>query len=196
MKTKSSRLFVSVAALMAGSTLLCYAPPAVIVSRVLSPYITSINAQAQGAITGVDPLPDNSGTGIKLASLQHSLTLPFDAASGQATGQRRHGPLTIVKQLDANTPKFYRALANNETLTQVVIRFFGTPTNSAVTNIFTYTLTNAKVVAVRNWQPNANDPAAAPYVQPEEVSFIYQQISWRDELTGVEFQDSFSTSQQ
>ncbi|MSU57941.1 MAG: type VI secretion system tube protein Hcp [Pedosphaera sp.] len=196
MKMKSSRLFVLVAALMAGSALRCYAPspPVVIVARVLSPYITSINAQVQGAFTGVDTLPDGSGTGIRLASLQHGLTLPFDAASGLTTGQRKHGPLTLVKQLDSNTPKFYRALANNEILTQVVIRFYGTPTNGVTTNIFTYTLNNAKVVAIRNWQPNANDPAAAPYVQPEEVSFTYQSINWRDELTSLEFQDTYSTS--
>ena len=198
MKMKSSRLLALTTALVAGFAVTCYAPPQPnpIVSRVLSPYITVANAVQQGAITGLDVLPNKSGNGIKLASLQHGVTLPIDPASGLPTGQRKHSVLTVVKQLDSTTPKFYRALVNNENLTQVVIRFYGTTADSTVTNFFTYTLSNARVTAIRNWQPNANDPAAAPYVQPEEISFSYQSITWRDELNAVETQDSWNSQAQ
>ena len=193
MKMKPIRLFVTVVALLLSATMQCFAPNNTVTSRVLSPYITAMSAQSQGAITGLDSLPAGSGTGIKLASVQHGVTVPFDPSSGTATGNPKHSLFTIVKQLDSNTPKFYKALVNNENISQMVIRFYGTTSLGGNVAIFTYTLTNVRITAIRNWQPNANDPAATPYAHPEEVSFSYGSITWRDELNGAEFTTTANT---
>ena len=195
MKMKRIPFFITVAALFLGATMVCYAPPVTVTSRVLTPYITTLTAATQGAINGTDALPGGGNPGIKLASIQHNVSVPLDS-TGQAVGNRKHGLFTVVKQLDANTPKLYKALVNNENITTMVVRFYGTLSTSGgnTVPIFTYTLTNARVAAIRNWQPNANDPAAAPYVHPEEVSFAYQSITWHDDVTGVESTDSLNVT--
>jgi type VI secretion system Hcp family effector len=81
-------------------------------------------------------------------------------------------------------------MVNSENI-QLTIRYYGKNSNGSVSNTFTYLLTNAKVAAIRNWQPNANDPAATPYAHPEEVSFVYNTITWRDETSGIEFQKTW-----
>jgi type VI secretion system secreted protein Hcp len=192
MKMHRTSLWTAVGLMMTLSGLRAFAPPTpTVIAPVLAPYITVMNAAVQGSIVGTDPLPSGGGTGIKLASLQHGLTRPFDPATGLITGSRRHSPMVVVKQIDANTPKHYFSLVNNEVLSQIVIRFYGYVATNSVTNIFSYTLSNAKVVSIRNWQPNANDPAAAPYVHPEEISFVYEGITWKSDLDATTTSDTW-----
>ena len=45
-------------------------------------------------------------------------------------------------------------------------------------------LTDANIVGIRLWQPNSNDPAAAAYAHPEEVSFVYDTLDITHEPGG------------
>ena len=54
----------------------------------------------------------------KLAGLSFSyeVSSPRDASTGQATGKRRHGPVTFTKAWGAATPQLFEALVTNEVL--------------------------------------------------------------------------------
>jgi type VI secretion system Hcp family effector len=49
------------------------------------------------------------GTQIAVYALTQELKIPFDATSGQRSGQRQHSPVTIIKELDKSSPLFFNA---------------------------------------------------------------------------------------
>src|SRR5258708_20756350 len=52
-----------------------------------------------------------------------SIVSPRDPQSKMETGRRQHKPIVIVKEIDADSAKYMKALTSNESLTQVVIEF-------------------------------------------------------------------------
>jgi type VI secretion system Hcp family effector len=50
-------------------------------------------------------------------------TAPRDQATGQSSGKRMHGTVTIMKEIDATSPLLMRAASTNELLTTVDIEF-------------------------------------------------------------------------
>jgi len=133
--------------------------------------------------------PGSDGT-ICVQSLGYGLILPTDAGSGLPTGQRQHRPLKVVKLVDAATPFIFSALTQNRTC-DVVIQFFKRdPAGSgAEIHFFTITLQNAKITSI-----NASvipGPQITPFV--ETITFTYQNIILKDEITGAETNDSWET---
>jgi type VI secretion system secreted protein Hcp len=70
------------------------------------------------------------------------------AATGLATGRRSHGVITIVREVDAASPKFAQALATNEVLKQVVITFHTSGAGSGK-DAQQIELTNATITGIR-----------------------------------------------
>ena len=122
----------------------------------------AIVAQKQGSINTT------------LTGFAHEIVSPRDLASGQATGNRQHKPITITKELDAATPKLLQALVTNETLTSVLI---GLLRNGQ--QVATVKLTNAGIA----------DYAA--HGDTETWQFTYQKIVWTWVDGGITAQDDW-----
>jgi type VI secretion system secreted protein Hcp len=140
-----------------------------------------------GPITG-----DAKNGSVIVLGFEHEVVSPRDAASGLPTGRRQHKPVRIVKAIDKATPLLYRAIARNETLPTVVLRFFKTSSQGKV-QYYTVTLTDASVAGIRQWKPNTRDASADRAGDLEEVSFIYRSITWTFEDGGLEETDNWST---
>src|SRR5215208_1860170 len=130
----------------------------------------SVTGSKQGVITG-----SGKGGRIDISDVTHDIVSPRDAASGLPTGKRQHKPFTIVKLIDKSSPALLNALFSNENLPSVKVSF----TDGTSNVLALVELTNAFVVE-RSQQGRT-----------EEVSFVYQKITWTWVEGGITAQDDW-----
>jgi type VI secretion system secreted protein Hcp len=114
---------------------------------------------------------------ILVHEVTHQVVQPVDTATGLPSGKRQHKPFVITKSVDKSTPLFFQALVQNETLRSVEIFFWRPDQQGREVNYFKVTLTNAIITSSAMKLPSTLDPTAS---QPlaEEISFVYQKITW------------------
>jgi type VI secretion system secreted protein Hcp len=142
----------------------------------LNAYLT-VKGQKQGDIKGsvVQKGRENS---IMVIAVSHEVVSPRDAASGLPTGKRQHKPFVITKEVDRASPQLYTALANNENLTRVELRFWMPSGTGAEIQYFTVRLTNANIASIRSVMLNNKVPENMQMRYREEIAFTYQKIEW------------------
>jgi type VI secretion system secreted protein Hcp len=119
-------------------------------------------------------------------SLEHSITIPRDAQSGQPSGARLHQPIQVTSYIDKSTPLMNQALVTGESL-EVIIKFFRLDSEGMPENYYTILLEEATVVDAQVWAP-ASDPERRQLVQ---YSFSYSTIAWTHETAGTEGSDDW-----
>ncbi|HKN20483.1 MAG TPA: type VI secretion system tube protein TssD [Terracidiphilus sp.] len=89
--------------------------------------------------------------------------------TGMSTGRRTHSTITVVREVDAASPKFATALVNNETMRTVTITFQGGSRGEKTAQRIV--LTNATILSVRKAGGDK-----------EQITFDYQKIevTWTD----------------
>lgn len=117
-----------------------------------------VTGAKQGAFKG------GAREGIRVIEVIHSVTSPRDPQSGLASrsGKRQWKPITIVKEIDAASPKLFRALQTNELL-QVEVEF-----NPAGKAPKTVNLSDARILKIRKARQGAREV--------EQIDFVYQKI--------------------
>ena len=91
-----------------------------------------------------------------------------------------HRPFTVRKPLDAMSPGLAAALADGKALGMVTVEHWRMPpTGGQEENYYTVYLGNAKVVGVKQSMPYTKMEATSQLAEYEEVSFSYENISWR-----------------
>ena len=173
---------------------------------ILSPVINSLES-VQGStcspstafikqmvITGIrgESLLPGFEDAIEVFGFCHEITTPVDAASGLPTEKRQHKPLIVVKRIDKSTPLLQKALVNNEQLDEMTLSFFRIdPGTGGFQQYYTITLSEARVVSVKAISQDLSNNSDT-YPTMEEVSFVYQKITWTYEPDGVEHADSWA----
>jgi type VI secretion system secreted protein Hcp len=99
---------------------------------------------------------------------------PRDAASGQASGKRQHGPVVVTKLVGTGSPQIFQALTTNEVLKSVVVVLPGEGGTA-----YTVKLRNAFVSEIKQYTDVVNGLA----VVLEDVSFTFQRIEVEDPAT-------------
>ena len=80
---------------------------------------------------------------LSIVSVSHDQKM----ASGMSTGRRMHGDITIKREVDQASPKFFQAMSTNEVLSDVTIVFANSATpGKAVRSI---TLSDAAIISDR-----------------------------------------------
>ena len=124
-------------------------------------------------------------------ALNHEVYIPHDPQTGHATGKRVHKALTVTKVFDKSSPKLYKALRTGEHMTEVTLKFYRITDQGKEEHYFTIKLTEAIVVSIQPWVPNALDLSRDKFTHMEDVSFTFQKISWRWEPDGIEDEDDW-----
>jgi type VI secretion system secreted protein Hcp len=151
----------------------------------------------QGEIKGSVTQKGREGKILVLAC-DHEVVSPRDAASGLATGRRQHKPFTITKELDQSSPLLYRALVNNETITEWELQFW-TPQIKASTGAgaevqhYTVRLSGVHISGIHFSQHDTRNPDFAKYAESESVSFTYTHIEWLWVKGGISSSDDWSS---
>ncbi len=111
--------------------------PAIPAMAAFDTYMT-INGTKQGQFKG-----ERMSEKIALTSVSHDSAM----ATRMATGKRQHGSITITREVDAASPKFFQALSTNEVLRDVTI-VFAAP-RAGARKVQTIDLKNATIVSDR-----------------------------------------------
>lgn len=151
-----------------------------------------MKGQKAGQIKGSTTQKGREGL-IMVFAYTHGIDSPRDTASGRPTGKRKHGALTITKEIDKASPLIYSALVNNETITEFDLRFWrpSSKGTGAEEQFYTIKLTNASISAVDQYVLDTKDPANMKYPPMEKVSFTYQKITWTYEDGGITAEDDW-----
>ncbi len=135
---------------------------------------------------------DRAGT-IECSSFSYGVTTPRDPASGALTGRRQHHPIRIHKRIDKSTPLLIKALCMNEPVTEGVFRFFRpSPGGSgAEEHFYTIEIANGYVASIKQLSEDAIMAGEKAPPMMEEVSFVFQDITWTYEIGGATHKDSW-----
>jgi type VI secretion system secreted protein Hcp len=136
-----------------------------------------LKGQVQGDIKGGVTQKGREGK-IAVMAFDHEIMVVRDAVSGLTAGKRVHKPFVITKGIDKSSPLLYKALVTNEYLIVWELQCFAARSNGSQVNNYNVTLTNAKIVDIKSEMLNNNIPENAKMPMMEEVSFIYEKISW------------------
>lgn len=162
-------------------------------SAALNAYLV-IEGETQGPIAGGAEAGREDS--IQLFGWSHEVVSPRDAASGLPTGKRQHKPFTITKAVDKATPLIMNALTQNENLTTVRIDFYRQARGGADVLWYSIELSNAAIAGVgARGGRNIHDLKQKPLAHNrnlEEVSFVYERITWTYHEGGVTAEDDWS----
>ena len=135
---------------------------------------------------------ERDGT-IECASFTYGLVTPRETATGALTGRRQHTPVSIHKRIDKSTPLLIKALCQNEPVTSARFNFYrpAVDGSGAEEHYYTVLLENGYVSAVKQVSEDAVMAGEAAPPMMEEVSFVFQDISWTYEIGGATHFDSW-----
>jgi type VI secretion system Hcp family effector len=131
---------------------------------------------------------------ISVLALEWGIYVPADALSGQVTGNRRLGPLTITKHIDGASPLLAQSITNPVAL-ECTFSFYrpgdiggeGDPEP-----FYTMVLDGAKVTSVTIKSPNILEPENDIRPAYEHVSFSYNSITIDHEACSTSFIDNWT----
>ncbi len=121
---------------------------------------------------------------IEVVNVDYSLDVPRDAATGMASGRRRHSPMTFTFRLSSLTPSFFSALIANELLKLEYVTESPAQRGAAAVPASTHriTLHNARISSYKLLDQNGDADRGDPLVK---VSFAFQQIDYQSTSNGV-----------
>ena len=112
-------------------------------------------------------------------AVDHELIVPFDPATGAATGVRQHKPLTVLKVIDKATPGLHKALTTGQNLRTAVLDFYRIdPATRQEVKYYTITLREVRIVGMKTMMPTSFLPENESYRHMEEVRMVYGSIEW------------------
>ncbi len=164
-----------------------------------TPAYMTIEGEKQGPITAGAFTEDSVGNiwqeehteELLVNGFSHVIHIPTDPQSGQPSGQRVHGPLTITKIYDKSSPLLYNALTSGEKLTKCEVKWYRTSAQGAQEHYFTHKLTDAIIVSIEARMPNCQDPGMAQFTHLEDISFSYRKIEWEHVVCGTSGDDDW-----
>jgi type VI secretion system secreted protein Hcp len=134
---------------------------------------------------------EREGT-IECASFKYGLITPRETATGALTGRRQHSPCVITKRIDKSTPLLLKALCQNEPVTNAKFRFFRPSLEAgAEEHFFTVLLESGYVGSVKQLSEDVVMAGKDAPPMMEEVSFVFQDITWTYEIGGATHKDSW-----
>jgi type VI secretion system secreted protein Hcp len=145
-------------------------------------YVT-IEGTKQGKFKG-ESVRDAHKAKLSGLSYRHEIKSPRDAATGQASGKRQHGAISITKEWGPATPQIFQALVTNEVLKSVLFEFIQTTPEGAEDIYHTIKLVSATISMVRymtggdavEGSASAKHTSTYDTHELEEVSFTYARI--------------------
>ena len=118
-----------------------------------------------------------------------------EAGSGMATGRRQYEPLLIRKRLDKASPLLAKALVENAAIEGTFKFFRPSPKGDGTTQQFyTVVIKEGRVASLRQVVPDTIVPATSTEPPMEEITFVFQSISWTFTEGGITHEDTWSAN--
>lgn len=128
---------------------------------------------------------------IECVQFSQGVSVARETSTGLATGRRQYDPIVIVKRIDRSSPLLMKGLAENQPVSAVFKFFRPNPAGDGTTEQFyTIEIKDGRLTAVKDYVLDTLDPALVGRPPLEEVSFVFNRISWTYTNGGVTFEDS------
>ncbi len=129
---------------------------------------------------------------IECVSLVQQVKVPA-AATGPATGRRQYDPIVILKRIDKSSPLIAKGLVQSMVAAGVLKFYRPNPAGDGTTEqFFTIEFQGGRVAGVKEYLLDTLNPAYTAMPPLEEVSFVFNKISWTYTDGGVTFEDTIS----
>lgn len=156
-------------------------------------YLKANGADIQGQSSQTSLGRENS---IECVVFEASVITAREKGSGMATGRRQYNPIVIRKRIDKASPLLSNALVRNEVIEGVFKFFRPNPVGDGTTqHFFTVEIAEGRVGSQKYWVPNTIEPASTHEPPQEEVTFVFNRITWTYEDGGVTATDSWRENQ-
>lgn len=146
----------------------------------------------QGEIKGDCTMEGREDT-IFVYSFGHNIHYDRDPNTGLPTAEKKHTPIKIVKHFDKSSPQLYQALVNGETL-EWELDFYRINVQGSEELYFKIILTGAKIVSITANKPVTFLEENRPYKDMETISFVYDAITWAQQIDGTSSSDNWNSS--
>ncbi len=113
---------------------------------------------------------------IPVIAVTHDVGSTIDGEG--VSGERKHHPIFVTKNIDFTTPALHKALTTGEAFENGWINFFHMPRSGDESNYYSIVMTGLQVVSIKSVMPSTQDPLTTDIHEYEEVGFIYKGISW------------------
>jgi len=127
---------------------------------------------------------------IEVIEFSHEIHLPYDHETGQITGSRRISAFSTVKEFDKCSPTLYQYLCQGTQIPTIEIKWYRIGGGGLEEHYFTIFLENVRLVSIKPWMLNTDDPVNAVFGHMEEVSFLAEQMTWTWEPDGTEYTET------
>ena len=109
-----------------------------------------------------------------------------------STGRKQHSPVVIRKRIDKSTPLLLKALCENERVDSAEFRLYRpSPSGSgAEEHFYTVLLEECNLGGVRQVREDTTIAGQDAPPMLEEVTFIFQEVTWTYEDGGITHSDS------
>lgn len=163
-------------------------PSASVSAQTINLFLRSNGADIQGEPTLVTLGRANS---IECIYFEDAVATSRQAGTGLATGRRTYEPIVFRKRIDKSTPLLAKSLANNEVVTGAFRFFRPNPVGDGTTEqFFTVEFGGGRIASIKRIAPIKLEPATMNQPVYEEVSIVFQTITWTYVNGGVTFTDS------
>jgi len=118
-----------------------------------------------------------------------------EAGSGMATGRRVYRPLLIRKRIDKASPLLMKAMLEHHNVEGEFKFFRPSPAGDGTTDQFyTVAIQKGRIEGIKQVSPDAHAPASSTMPPMEEVSFVFQTITWTINNGGISHTDEWQNS--
>ena len=142
-------------------------------------------------IEGGSKVQGREGT-CEVLGFHHEVYMPTDRKDGTSTGTRIHKGLSVIKNFDKASPDLYKRLCNGQTVPSVEIWWYKIEDDGTEKKYFVHKMTNARIISMRPYMPDIDNPSNEQYKHMEEVTFRYDKIQWEFTEGGMMFEDSWT----
>ena len=131
---------------------------------------------------------------IPIHSLKQEVYNPQDSSTGQYSSNRVYKPIVFTKDIDQTSPLLAKAFTNNESVNKAQFKFYRSDPSGSGTeeHFYSITLEAGSIVALTTFTSFSESGDA---YHLEEISIIFQDISWTHEVTGAVHIDSLKDSE-
>jgi type VI secretion system secreted protein Hcp len=103
---------------------------------------------------------------------------------------KQHGLFTITKAFDKSSPILAKLLTTQEGILEFELQLWKPAATGKEINYYTIKLTNARVAQINFKQLNNRNPELMKFDHLEEVSFVYESITWTFNDGGISHTDT------
>ncbi|MFK7990529.1 MAG: type VI secretion system tube protein TssD [Sandaracinaceae bacterium] len=152
---------------------------------------TALNGDVTMAtIGGVDVSADH----MECYEVKWGTRISTEGQAHRASSHRRIQPVCIMKRIDQTTPLLYQGLKENQRFDGTIKIFDNDPDSGETRHRFTVTLTQARLLSIESFVPDAFDADESNRPPYEVLQLVPHTITYTDEINSTEFQDEWSSA--